>query len=97
MHIQTAHSIHPFSPNLILLPIINWFDLGLQLKITLSNRTTQIIQKIGDVKCFLLSAWLGIDPDGSYNQWMLFTTWDTTIYVYKHIVCTGCSLACKDT
>ena len=57
--------------DLVLLPIINWFDFGLQLNISEDNLNIIKKNNPNDTKACrreMFSAWLEIDPDASYRQ-----------------------------
>ena len=57
--------------DLVLLPIINWFDLGLQLNISEDNLDIIKQNNPNDTKACrreMFSAWLEINPDASYRQ-----------------------------
>ena len=61
----------PMLKDLVLLPIINWFDLGLQLNISEDNLNIIKQNNPNDTKACrreMFSAWLEIDPDASYRQ-----------------------------
>lgn len=57
--------------DLVLLPVINWFDLGLQLNIPEDNLNIIKHNNPTDMKTCrreMFSAWLESDPDASYGQ-----------------------------
>jgi len=57
--------------DLVLLPVINWFDLGLQLNIPEDNLNIIKQNNPNDTKACrreMFSAWLESDPDASYRQ-----------------------------